>query len=263
MNEVQFKIFSDFRNDFKAYCFNLAKDYGNALVPLQKKASEKDTPSYQLENPVVYNTALDELSQADEIKLIVIGDNPGKDEQLSKNQKYLVGQSGKIAAGFFKNHAEFNVDFRKNAVILNKTPVHTAKTKHLKYLLQNGDEKIRELIQKSQVYMAQKTAALHIDLLRAAEKESERPLIFLVGYGELKDRGIFTDYRNTLKECYKNAAGGLVEGWNDVFVFQHFSMNRFSIDLRDFMKENPSLSIVEAAHLLGTKHREEIFGNAF
>ena len=60
---------------------------------------------------------MDRLTPDDEIKLIVIGDNPGKDEQLTKNQRYLVGQAGKIADGFFKRNPELGIDFRKNVVI--------------------------------------------------------------------------------------------------------------------------------------------------
>lgn len=256
MTSCQFKIFCDFREDFKSYCKNLASSYGNLLSPLQKSAAQKDTPDYNLENPVVYNTALDEITENSEIRLIVIGDNPGKDEQLSKNQKYLVGQSGKIAAGFFKNHPEFKIDFRQNAIILNKTPLHTAKTKHLKYLEENGGSKVRNLIEESQIYMAKKTAELHINLCRAAQSEDERPDIFLVGYGELKGRGLFLNYRDELKKSYGNS----MEEWKRVFVFQHFSMNRFSIDLKNFMSENQNLGIVKAAEKLGGIHKNEIFG---
>ena len=255
MNSSQFKIFAGFRDDFRAYCSELSSKFGAVLVPLQKSASQKDTPSYPLENPVVYNTALDEITEKSEIRLIVIGDNPGKDEQLSKNQKYLVGQSGKIAAGFFRNHPEFKIDFRQNAIILNKTPVHTAKTKHLKYLNENGGSEIRKLIEESQGYMAEKTAELHKNLCRAAENESEKPDIFLVGYGELKKNGIFALYNHELKKSYENAK----EEWSRVFVFQHFSMNRFSIDLKNYMEKNPGLEISEAARRLGEMHKKEIF----
>lgn len=255
MTSSQFKIFSAFRDEFRAYCSELSSRFGSVLVPLQKAASQKDTPSYPLENPVVYNTTLDEITDKSQIRLIVIGDNPGKDEQLSINQKYLVGQSGKIAAGFFKNHPEFYIDFRQNAIILNKTPVHTAKTRHLKYLEENGGSEVRNLIEESQIYMARKTAELHINLCRAAQNEDEKPDVFLVGYGELKGRGLFLNYRDELKKSYKNAIGE----WNRVFVFQHFSMNRFSIDLKNFMSENQNLEIVEAARKLGGIHKNEIF----
>lgn len=271
MTSGQYKIFCGFRTEFRSYCDELSSKFGGILQPLQKSACEKDTPEYPIENPVVYNTALDEITAESEIKLIVIGDNPGKDEQLDKNQKYLVGQSGKIAAGFFKNHPEFDVDFRKNAIILNKTPVHTAKTKHLKSLSSCGGEKIKNLIEESQIWMAKKTAELHIGLCRAAEKsessempenaETElafggKPAVFLVGYSELKKNGIFALYRGELKKNYGEGSFG---EWRRVFVFQHFSMNRFSIDLKNFMAENPNLGIVEAARRLGEIHKNEIF----
>ena len=254
MTPSQFKIFSDFRSSFRSYCDELSSAYGEDLRPLQVAARLKDTPEYPIETPVVYNTALDEITQESEIRLIVIGDNPGKDEQRSYNQKYLVGQSGKIASGFFLKNPEFNTDFRKNAIILNKTPLHTAKTNHLKYLLKNGGEKIAKIISESQIYMAQKTAQLHKDLCAAAGEGGIMPEVWLVGYAELKGKGLFLEYRDELKKSY-----GESKAWEKVFVFQHFSMNRFSIDLNNFKKEHSDFSILEAAHELVRIHKNEIF----
>ena len=256
MTSLQFEIFSNFRNEFRSYCLALNGRLGGLLSPLQKEASKKDTPDYPIETPVVYNTALDELTEQSDIRLIVIGDNPGKDEQRAFNQKYLVGQSGKIAAGFFAKNAEFQTDFRKNVIILNKTPVHTAKTNHLKYILKNGSEEVKKLISESQVYMAQRTAKMHQDLCRAAGEAGIAPELWLVGYAELKGKGLFLGYRDELKNSYENAASE----WEKVFVFQHFSMNRFSIDLKTFMSKNRSLGIVDASHELGKIHKQEIFG---
>ena len=70
-----------------------------------------------------------------------------------------MGQSGKIAEGFFRKNPELQTDFRKNVIILNKTPVHTAKTKHLNELSKN--ETAKKIILESQIWMAQKTAELH------------------------------------------------------------------------------------------------------
>lgn len=255
MTSSQFEIFSDFRDTFRSYCRSINALFGKELIPAQIAVASKDTPPYPLENPIVYNTALDELTEDDDIRLIVIGDNPGKDEQLSKNRKYLVGQSGKIAEGFFKKNPGFGVDFRKNAIILNKTPVHTAKTKHLKYLMENGGENIKCIIQQSQFWMAQETADLHKALCQAAKSEDEKPSVFLVGYSELKGNGLFRYYRNAFKKKYSGRSE-----WERIFVFQHFSMNRFSIDLNSYMKENPGLDIVQAARQLGEMHKMEIFG---
>ncbi|MBB5225879.1 hypothetical protein DYE50_11590 [Treponema ruminis] len=256
MTPNQFEIFSDFRDEFCTYCMKMNKAYGDLLKPLQIAASADDTPDYPVETPVVYNSALDEITEKSDIRMIVIGDNPGKDEQLDKNKKYLVGQSGKLAAGFFEKNAEFNTDFRKNVIILNKTPVHTAKTTHLKYLLKKGGNDVRTLILESQIFMAEKTAMLHQALCNNAGEDGIKPELWLVGYAELKDKGLFLGYKKELSEDYDKTE----EFWNRVYVFQHFSMNRFSIDLKTFMSKHSGLGIVEAAHELGSLHKKEIFG---
>ena len=194
MNKNQWNAFCKFRTEFKEKCTEWNK-FDAILLPLQKEAAQKDTPAYPVENPVVYNTSLDEITENDEIKLIVIGDNPGKNEQLEKNKKYLVGMAGKIADGFFKRNPELQIDFRKNVIILNKTPVHTAKTSHLKYLTKNGTKEIQHLIQQSQIWMAEKTAQLHKELLAAGMDgigNTQNPMeLWLVGYAELKNNGLY------------------------------------------------------------------------
>lgn len=243
MTREQYIAFDAFRNEFKAKITEW-----NSLTPellkLQKEAAmDAKTPSYSFETPVVYNRALDEITENDEIKIIVIGDNPGKDEQLLKNNKYLVGQAGKLGEGFFKKNPELGIDFRKNAIILNKTPVHTAKTNQIKYLLKNGSQEIKNLLEETQVWMAQKTAEL---------SEKINAEIWLVGYSELKPKGLFSRYRETLK-TYANL--------KNLFVFQHFSMNRFTIDLANFQTQHKNLSLKESIETLGKEHLREIFGD--
>ena len=251
MNKEQFAALKTFRDEYKKKCDEWSV-LAPQLVPLQKAAAKDDTPDYPIETPVVYNTALDEITQDDDIKIIVIGDNPGKDEQRAKNQKYLVGQAGKIAQGFFSRHPSLGVDFRKNAIILNKTPVHTAKTKHLKFIAAQSAA-ARDLILQSQLWLAKKTAEL------AAGVGAQ---IWLVGYAELKDKGIFVPYREALKEA-------AIAVWDQLFVFQHFSMNRFLIDLRDFCAKEGGLcpdggfdegALAKKIAALGRRRRDEIFG---
>ncbi len=292
MTETQWQFFTDFKNSFKEQCCQWNAAFAAELEPLQKAAASKDTPEYAVETGVVYNHALDEVTKDTDIKLIVIGDNPGKDEQLQRNQRYLVGQAGKIAAGFFSRNPELAIDFRKNTIILNKTPVHTAKTAHLRYLLKNGCSEITHLIQESQLWMAQKTAQLHQVLCsapgsggkNASDKNASSDEIkdgagwadcqlWLVGYAELKGRGLFLDYRNQLAKSYgieltgegqvDSAPQGFLPQWNQVMVFQHFSMNRFTIDLADKLDEgkiNSQLPLQEQLAVLGAFHRQEIFG---
>ena len=95
MNKAQFAVFDTFRRELKEYCSFLNSRFGAELSELQKNAASKDTPPYPIETPVVYNTALDAFSMESDISKIIIGDNPGKNEQLASNQKYLVGLSGK------------------------------------------------------------------------------------------------------------------------------------------------------------------------
>lgn len=254
MTQSQYAALEKFRDEYKKKCDDWSA-LAPELIPLQKEAAAADTPDYPIETPVVYNRALDAITQEDDIKIIVIGDNPGKDEQRAANQKYLVGQAGKIAQGFFERHPSLGIDFRKNAIILNKTPVHSAKTKHLKFLAAR-DSCAADLILQSQLWLAQKTAEL------AAGVGAQ---IWLVGYAELKGKGIFVPYRDALKEAAqklqtdKNAAASTV--YDQLFVFQHFSMNRFLIDLRDFCGgQLDESALAKKIADLGRRHRDEIFG---
>ena len=279
MLRSQFKAFVEFRDEFRARVAEWSQ-FASMLEALQRSAAQKDTPDYPIETTVVYNRALDDISERDEIKLIVIGDNPGKDEQLAINNRYLVGQSGKIADGFFRRNSELQIDFRKNAIILNKTPLHTAKTHHLRSL-QKADSEIAKLIDITQLWMAEHTAKLHCALWEngAGGKKGERSRadtggekndeyfnpaqLWLVGYAELKERGIFAPYRDALKAAYAGS-----DAWTSVFVYQHFSMNRFLIDLKAYQKnrasdgntsdEKPSLAF--DLEKLGEFRKKEIFG---
>ena len=257
MTIFQWEYFNNFCNSFK----NKVTEWNNqakSLIVVQNKAKDFfNNVDYELQTPIVYNTALDEITQNDEIKLIVIGDNPGKDEQLAKNQKYLVGQAGKLGNNFFKNHEELGIDFRKNVIILNKTPVHSAKTNHLKKFASFGGKEIEDLIKETQIWMAQETAKLHQNLLKVSENK-DFPQLWLVGYSELKEKGIFTDYKNELKKQYQTSEESK-NAWNNVFVYQHFSMNRFSIDLKEFSTENKNLDLKTQLKTLGKKHKDEIF----
>lgn len=257
MTNFQWECFNKFRNTFK----DMVTQWNNqakSLIIVQEKAMEFfKNVDYELQTPIVYNTALDEITQNDEIKLIVIGDNPGKDEQLTKNQKYLVGQAGKLGNSFFKNHDELGIDFRKNVIILNKTPIHSAKTNQLKKFATFGGKEIENLIKETQIWMAQETAKLHQKLLQGSENK-DFPQLWLVGYSELKEKGIFTDYKNELKKQYQTSEEAK-NAWDNVFVYQHFSMNRFSIDLKEFSTENKNLDLKTQLKTLGKKHKDEIF----
>ncbi|MBQ4497392.1 MAG: hypothetical protein II973_07805 [Spirochaetaceae bacterium] len=282
MNGKQWKIFDGFRQEFKAQIELWQAELEKAgaldlLIKLQKDSQKAGhTPEYAVETPIVYNTALDKITQEDQIKLIAVGDNPGKNEQLAANRAYLVGQAGKLGVKFFSDSPELGIDFRKNVIILNKTPLHSPKTKDLAYIINEAKktpqgEAICRVLRESQVWMAQKTAELHQSLFEAAQTEDEKPQLWLIGYGELKKAGVFEAYKQTLcnkyaEFCTNNSSASTNDSGNGIsrtdsfLVFQHFSMNRFSIDLKQFQAENQSLSLKSALAALGKKHRKEIFG---
>lgn len=245
MTQIQWDYFTSFRKNFNSICKKWSNEYSSLLISLQKESADIDkVPSYPIENTVVYNTALDKITKDSEIKIILIGDNPGKNEQLQKNQMYLVGQSGKIAEGFFNKNPELQINFRENVIILNKTPIHTAKTKELLYLSKKN-EKLKELIITSQIYMAQQTVML---------QKIMNCQLWLVGYSELSPKGIFTDYRKELLSQYAQNESL----FDKVFVFQHFSMNRFSIDLSTYRKNKENISLLQSILELGKFHKEHI-----
>lgn len=259
MTEVQWNAFLEYRESLRDFCKKNTL-YSDELKRLQMEAREKETGKqidYSLDCPLVYNKAYDDFTKDDSIKLIVIGDNPGKSEQLFENQKYLVGQSGKIACNFFKNHPELNIDFRKNVIIANKTPIHTAKTNQLKFLMQHGSSGLVSFIIESQIFMADITSKLHQNLIKGCENINEIPELWLIGYSELKKKGIFEDYRRRLVENYRAKEND----WDFVRVFRHFSMNSFSNEFNAFSAENLSMSSFEKLKFLGLKHRKEIFGD--
>ena len=247
MTKAEFERFCQFREKFKNQIEEWKKQLSGQEVNIklmQKALAKKDgVPDYSLDNILVYNKALDEVSEQDNIKLIVIGDNPGKQEQLAQNQKYLVGQAGKIAEGFFARNSELETDFRKNVIILNKTPLHTAKTKELLALAKDSDPVVKQIFEESQVFMARETANLAKDLNLE---------IWLVGYSELKPKGIFSIYKESLKSAFEDFSK------SKVFVYQHFSMNRFLVDLKENLDSSKSLK--ENLISIGENHRKEIFG---
>lgn len=209
-------------------------------------ARSQESSAYPLETSIVYNRALDEVCASDSIRLILVGDNPGKDEQRAHNRRYLVGQAGKLAEGFFRKNTELNTDFRKDVIILNKTPIHTAKTRQLALLSRSGGIQFQQFFDKTLVWMARETATLRQKLGCG---------LWIVGYSELRPKGLFAAYARELGEACSTAQKS--DG-DEILLFQHFSMNRFSIDLHERYEADRTLSENLAA--TGIAHRKEVLG---
>jgi hypothetical protein len=235
--------------------FRVTTEELSGSLPKLKKLQQKlaDTrangknSSYAVETPVVYNIALDDIKIDDEIKLIIVADNPGRREQAVENKRYLVGPSGKIAKKFFIDNPSLGIDFTKNVIILNKTPIHSPRTVELRELIKmetaNGSHSIASAIEESQKNMA--------DLLFEFHSALDCP-VWIIGYSEMKKGGIFDSYTEKLKDLY----AGNKEMYKQLFFYRHFSMNQFTIDLKQQAK--PGESVKKSLERIGEGYRVRI-----
>jgi hypothetical protein len=211
------------RENFREYAGSLAKSVPGLVNLQQKLVDTSYGGKYRVERPVVYNGSLDAITEVDEIKIILIGDNPGRREQ--ETGRYLVGPSGKLAENFFRAHPALGIDFRKNVLILNKTPVHTPRTADLKKLAAGGkggmaNEAVAALIRQSQREM--------VSLLQQFYAALRPVKIWIIGYSEMKKGGLFAEYTKALFEMLPS---------RDICLYRHFSMNQFLIDYNDKAKQ--------------------------
>jgi hypothetical protein len=211
--------FEKARDYFREYTASLAKNTPRLQKCQQALVDADYGGKYRVERPVVYNSTLDTITEQDTITIILVGDNPGRREQETGH--YLIGPSGKLAENFFRAHPALGVDFRKNTLILNKTPIHTPRTADLKKLPQvyrrdhpgTDGEEIAQAIRQSQLEMVSLARRFHAAL---------RPVqIWIAGYSEMRKNGIFSAYTQALFDALPH---------EDLYFYRHFSMNQFSID---------------------------------
>ena len=229
----------------------LGEDLPNLRSLEQALVNNRPGLPYKVKNHVVYNQALDEISADSDIKLILVADNPGRHEQESC--RYLVGNSGKLAEGFFKKHPYLGIDFRKNVLILNKTPIHTPRTAGLGELRRLGGETFCKVFDFSQKIMAEFLWEFHSALA---------PLqVWITGYSEMKKGGVFETYTSSLKAVYAGQDAARESLRKEIFIFRHFSMNQFAIDLN--RQTAPGETDIDALGRIGSAYRRRILGDDF
>jgi hypothetical protein len=245
VNAKTWRLFSAARKSYRE-AVELLNQQLPALGSLQQTlADTRRGPPYTVETPVVYNQALDELGPGDDIKLILVADNPGRREQAAENRRYLVGPSGKIAGRFFSAEPSLGIDFRKNVLILNKTPVHTPRTVELRELCRLGGPALTEAVVQSQLTM--------VEILRQCYRALAPVQVWIIGYSEMKRGGIFETYTAALKRA--TAATDL---YDRLFFYRHFSMNQFTIDLRKQARQGESTA--QTLERIGAAYRRRILG---
>jgi len=250
MNKSNWNKFTEAREEFRSISDEISKSLPKLRgIQQQFINSRSDTKNaaYKVETPVVFNTALDDITIDDEIKLILVADNPGRREQAAENRRYLVGPSGKIANKFFLDNPVLGIDYQKNVIILNKTPIHSPRTVELRRLClleaETGGNSIAAALEESQKEMAR--------LLLKFHKAFDCP-VWITGYSEMRKGGIFQSYTESLKTLYANKT----EKFEQLFIYRHFSMNQFTIDLKQ--QTLPGETIVKALKRIGSAYRKRI-----
>jgi hypothetical protein len=260
MTSESYAALQSIRSEFAALVerWNRGNSYlERAQERLRKSLGYDD---YRVETSVVYNRALDDIGPEDQIKVVLVADNPGKKEQLAENNRYLVGLSGKLAESWFRR--ELVLDFRREVAILNKTPIHTPKTAELRLLCgEAGRDRARleALLRESQAAMADLAWRLYRALRDESRDEprsgSSWPVLWISGVGELKKGGIFETYRDALAESLESAAEVERAG---VWAFNHFSMNQFAIELK--RKARPGAPVLEELGRIGRENARRVLG---
>ncbi len=246
MNEKTWNDFCAVKEAYRSYTDSLISQVPQLKEVQEKLLSEREGGSYLLETPIVFNKALDEIVLQNTIKMILVADNPGRKEQETKNQRYLVGASGKLADGFFRKNPDLGIDFRKHVIILNKTPIHTARTIELKKLIELDGSAVETAVMDSQKKMA--------ELLYQFQKALGGIPVWIIGYSEMKKKGLFEVYTDTIKSLYPENET-LRE---KIFLYRHFSMNQFTIDLNQ--KKTNDETTEEALTRIGEEYRKRILG---
>jgi hypothetical protein len=255
MRSQAYAVLDSIRREFRGLV-----EAWSAANPYLREAQERvraklGYDDYRVETPVVYNRALDDITPDSDIKIILVADNPGKSEQLAANNRYLVGQSGKLAEGWLRR--ELGIEFRSDVLILNKTPVHSPKTAELALLAKSAGlhrERFEALLAGSQAAMADLAWRLY-RALREGGAEDGGPALWISGLGELRKGGLFEIYRDELGRRLAQADPGLRSG---VWAFNHFSMNQFAIELK--RKARPGAPLADELARIGRENRVRVFG---
>lgn len=266
MTSAQFAQFSRIRDEIKLFIGSMQQSSALLLALQRELYRARGYREEELESAIVYNTALDEVTEASDPRYIIVADNPGIQEQKIRNQRYLIGQSGKLATSWFR--ANLGVDFRSATVIINKTPIHTPKTAELRVLIKlagTRQKEILELLDASQRAMAR----FALELSRCLDCP-----LWVCGIGELKPKGLFRVWADELSA---RASEFSSETQAPILLFRHFSMNQFAIEYAAARKaksmlpganqntdnDNSSasaLAIISLLQEIGIRNRKKLLG---
>lgn len=195
---------------------------------------------------IIFNEDLLNL-KAEAIRYILVGDNPGKEEQ--KNHRYLIGTAGQGARRFFEETARLVDFFDREVMVLNKTPVFTPSTMDLAEL-----SEIEKLLEESQVYMA--------SLICRLQKICKCP-VWVTGFGGCRNaqgEWKFKVAKTRPLACFFQALkkiGAPQPGEEPmIYFFKHFSYSHFQKDAHLESQPNSPEEYRKKLLKIGTFYRQ-------
>ncbi len=225
MRNISVTEFENAKKEFRDMIRSMTKKLSESSPKLGDVQEELIGARYTVKNPIVYNKDLCKVNPA-EIKLILVADNPGRNEQANESYLDLDGASGKMAKNLLVDNSVYGIkDFRKNVLVLNKTPIHTPATEDLRKLCRREKEMGGHLIKDELEISQEKMASILLQFHKALDVP-----VWIVGCSKLN--GLFKSFTKKLYELYQ----GEPNLFKDVLVFCHFSYGGFA---RDLKKENP------------------------
>lgn len=177
---------------------------------------------------------------AEKIKLIIVGDNPGNEEE--KERKYLIGPSGKQLRNFIRE--KLKIDVNTEVVYLNKTPIHTKSTNELE------NYKDQELLNKTLKRMAEDIVAIHV-ALNGINKNIQ---LWIIGKSQLKKGKIFETFSDSILSSYSTS--GHEKLFKNLMVYSHFSYGNFHQELN---KLPQNMKTKEKLSKIGRENRDKVF----
>lgn len=235
--------------EFKEQVYKWKNIYEELLL---QDLKELYNSKIEVKQAIVFNNALLSIDPK-KIKYILVGDNPGKNEQ--KEGIYLCGRAGERARNFFEKELVNN--FNEEVLVLNKSPIFTMRTRDIKELSEHG-----EFMKESQRYMADLVFNLH-----SVNKNME---VFISGFAgcrcskdgkwlkQRKNNGgyyksqILPYFFAQLKNNYTNSE-------MEVKIYKHFSNSHFSKDIKKYNKRDSEIRCV--LNNIGSKYFRELMGD--
>ncbi len=178
--------------------------------------------------------------KTEKIRLIIVGDNPGKEEKVQGN--YLIGSSGQQLRNFLRDELKIKVD--TEVMYLNKTPIHTVSTNDLK------NYRDSELLNKTQKRMAEDIVAIH-EALEGINKDIQ---LWIIGKSQLKKGKIFESFSDSILSSYSTS--GHEKLFKNLMVYSHFSYGNF---YRELNKLPQNMKTKEKLYKIGRENRDKVF----